>query len=198
MSSIERISQDYDAQWFKHFEGLKEEFEIVADAIYREFLPERVVDVGCGPGLILDRLRYYEVGVLGLEGSKHGIVAAPPSIQPHLLHMDITTDEAFKEIRTFGWRGLIICTEVAEHLPAEQAPLLVKNLCAAMAPIVFTAAPPGQGGHHHVNEQLKGYWQNLFYQHGVLVDGDTTSSLIYRLSALKKMPYLRDNLMVLR
>jgi hypothetical protein len=34
--------------------------------------------------------------------------------------------------------------------------------------IVFSAAPPGQGGHDHVNERSYDYWRALFYRRGYL------------------------------
>ncbi len=60
-------------------------------------------------------------------------------------------------------------TEVAEHLPEALADYFV-GLLASIAPVVvLTAAPPGQGGHDHVNEQPPDYWivkfERLGYTH---------------------------------
>ena len=33
---------------------------------------------------------------------------------------------------------------------------------------MFSAAPPGQGGHEHVNERSYDYWRALFYRRGYL------------------------------
>jgi hypothetical protein len=61
---------------------------------------------------------------------------------------------------------LAICLEVAEHLPAAQARAFVKTLCDAADRILFSAAIPGQGGRHHVNEQWPAYWAELFAEFG--------------------------------
>jgi hypothetical protein len=60
--------------------------------------------------------------------------------------------------------------EVAEHLPARVAERYV-GLLAGLAPvIVFTAAPPGQGGADHVNEQPPSYWIEKFSRRGFAHD----------------------------
>ena len=56
--------------------------------------------------------------------------------------------------------------EVAEHLPAARAAGFVADLVAHAPMVLFSAAPPGQGGEHHINEQPGAYWQALFHQHG--------------------------------
>jgi hypothetical protein len=61
---------------------------------------------------------------------------------------------------------LALCLEVGEHLPAESAAPLVRFLVDASDTVVFSAAVPGQGGRHHVNEQWQSYWAGLFREHG--------------------------------
>ena len=56
--------------------------------------------------------------------------------------------------------------EVAEHLPAMVADRYVDLLTHLSQVIVFTAAPPGQGGDDHVNEQPPSYWISKFQQRG--------------------------------
>lgn len=94
--------------------------------------------------------------------------------------------------------GLVICTEVAEHLAPEHADHLVKLLCSAMCPIVFTAAPPGQGGHHHVNCQESGYWVDKFNNHGAILDIDATHELERRWGNLNRLSHMAKNVMVFR
>jgi hypothetical protein len=54
--------------------------------------------------------------------------------------------------------------EVAEHLPPELGNRLVAFLAASAPTVVFTAAPPGQGGSGHVNEQERPYWVRALSQ----------------------------------
>ena len=57
---------------------------------------------------------------------------------------------------------LVLCLEVAEHLPADSAPTLIDSLVSLGPVIVFSAAIPYQGGTHHVNEQRPEYWARHF------------------------------------
>lgn len=57
---------------------------------------------------------------------------------------------------------MAISTEVAEHIEEEYADTFVDNLTNASDCILFSAAIPGQGGEHHVNEQWQSYWVKKF------------------------------------
>lgn len=61
---------------------------------------------------------------------------------------------------------LVQSLEVAEHLPADTAATFVETLVSHGAVILFSAAAPGQGGEHHVNEQPLEYWRALFRRCG--------------------------------
>ena len=60
---------------------------------------------------------------------------------------------------------------MAEHLDPSRAASFVSDLCALAPVVLFSAAVPGQGGTHHVNEQWPGYWQDLFAVEGYLMSG---------------------------
>jgi hypothetical protein len=57
---------------------------------------------------------------------------------------------------------LALCLEVAEHLSAAGGKRLVNALCQSSPVVIFSAAAPGQGGTHHVNEQWLEYWISTF------------------------------------
>jgi SAM-dependent methyltransferase len=57
---------------------------------------------------------------------------------------------------------LAICLEVAEHLPEASAEGFIKSITNHSDVIMFSAALPGQGGQHHINEQWPSYWQEHF------------------------------------
>jgi hypothetical protein len=71
--------------------------------------------------------------------------------------------EPFDIGRTFD---LVLCIEVAEHLPARRADSFVADLCRLGPVVVFSAAVPGQGGYGHVNEQWPAYWFTPFESAG--------------------------------
>ena len=83
--------------------------------------------------------------------------------------------------------------EVAEHIPIESADVFIENLVRhSDGMILFSAAPPGQGGEFHVNEQPYDYWRQKFKRHGYaaydyirpLLAGDKAVSFWYRFNPL--------------
>ena len=83
--------------------------------------------------------------------------------------------------------------EVAEHIPLQSADGFVENLVRHSDGIIFfSAAPPGQGGEFHVNEQPYDYWRQKFRRHGYaaydyirpLLAGDNAVSFWYRFNPL--------------
>ena len=119
--------------------------------------PKSAVDIGCGTGLILARLAEKGCRVLGVEGSVSAIKMSP--IKEHLQRWNLQ-----RPLPPLGRFDIAICTEVAEHLPPNAAPVLVSGLTQLSDTIVFTAARPGQGGRHHLNEQPQPYWEALFVE----------------------------------
>ena len=115
------------------------------------------VDVGCGvaPWLaVLESMGIHDY--LGIDGDyvDRGKLRIPASrFQPG----DLT--QPLRPGRTFD---LVMCLEVAEHLPEAAAPTLVQSLCELGNVVLFSAAIPFQLGIHHINLQWPDYWANLF------------------------------------
>ena len=61
---------------------------------------------------------------------------------------------------------LVQSLEVAEHLPADRAADFIDTLTAHAPFVMFSAAVPGQGGEHHINEQPLEYWRKKFHDRG--------------------------------
>ncbi len=129
--------------------------------VVESFQPTSILDVGCGIGTWLKVAK--ELGVkevIGVDGSY---------TNRNLLKID--TDEfvekdlrqSFELKRKFD---LVLCLEVAEHLPKESAENLITSLCFHSDTIIFSAAIPGQGGQNHINEQWPSYWADLFSKKG--------------------------------
>ena len=57
---------------------------------------------------------------------------------------------------------LTISLEVAEHINSCDTEAYMDNLTSFSDVILFSAAIPGQGGTHHVNEQWPSYWIEKF------------------------------------
>lgn len=117
-----------------------------------------ILDVGCGRGAWLAEWKksLAEVNVLGIDGHyvNQDMLAIEKS---EFMALDISN--SFNLNKKFD---LVQCLEVAEHIDNSKSKALIKNLIAHGDIILFSAATPGQGGEHHVNEQKLEYWKNLF------------------------------------
>lgn len=135
--------------------------KVIAELILLDLKPMSVVDVGCGTGALLEALQKKGCQVFGLEYSKAALEychARKLNVVKFNLEKDV-----FKIDHTFD---LAVSLEVAEHLPEEVADNFVNLLTRLSSTVVFTAAPPGQGGLDHVNEQLPSYWISKYQDHG--------------------------------
>jgi SAM-dependent methyltransferase len=118
-----------------------------------------VIDLGCGPGNWLATLR--EHGVSDMVGVDQHDYGAALKI-PRDCFEQANLSAPYQKPRMFD---LVICMEVAEHLPASGASTLVRSLTALGSVVLFSAAIPFQGGTDHRNEQWPDYWQTLFAEH---------------------------------
>ena len=123
--------------------------------------PKSVIDVGCGHGAWLAMFRENEVlDLLGIDGTHIDIertLIPPESFMPMNLNAPVPINRRF---------DLAVSLEVGEHLPSESAVAFVRFLTSVTDIVLFSAAIPGQGGTHHVNEQPPAYWAQLFADRG--------------------------------
>ena len=178
-----------------YYEGVDDTLSapIMAEILVRDLSPATAMDVGCGTGTLLQALRSCGVPGLGLEVSAAGIERCRQrglEVRPFDLERD--------ELPSLERRDLVACMEVAEHLPASCADRLVDLLCRAGRNVAFAAAPPGQGGTDHVNEQPNQYWVRKFEDRGFRYD----EPLSMRWRAIWKergvASWYSDNIMVFR
>jgi SAM-dependent methyltransferase len=146
--------QSYSRGYYNYIDSLQaDSYPIMANTIIKLFSPTRVIDVGCGSGGLLGALRVHgKVRCEGIEFSEAGLALCQKR-GIDCQFGDLTTPLAIAPLY-----DLLICFEVAEHLPARYADQLVANLTSGPKRLLFSAATPGQGGHEHVNEQPNEYW----------------------------------------
>src|SRR6202140_5313979 len=162
-SSLHEMSS-YDASFFEYVNAsARAAAERIVPLLQQQLSPSSVLDVGCGQGAWLAVWHSHGVDdVFGVDGSyvdRTKLLFAPERFCAHDLAQPFALGRSF---------SLVQCLEVAEHLPESAADALIGSLVRHGEVIVFSAAPPGQGGHGHVNERSYDYWRALFSGRGYL------------------------------
>lgn len=116
-----------------------------------------VVDIGCGVGTWLSEFK--RSGVSKVKGYDGGMPAEENLLLDAEEYSKIDFTLGFPKIEKYD---LAISLEVAEHLNKKHAQDFVDNFCSLSDVLLFSAAAPGQGGMHHVNERWPSYWMGLF------------------------------------
>jgi SAM-dependent methyltransferase len=139
-----------------------------------------VLDVGCGQGAWLSV--WEELGVddcVGVDGpyvDQKSLLVDERRFVGHDLTTSLDLGRSF---------DLVQSLEVAEHLPASRARQFVRSLTRHGSVVLFSAAPKGQGGDHHINEQSYDYWRRLFEEFDFL-PFDYVRPKIYNPSGIEK------------
>jgi SAM-dependent methyltransferase len=123
--------------------------------------PESVLEVGSGGGAWLEA--WAKAGVSDMLALDVATREASGYVLPARTFLQLDLSRPFDLARRFS---LVQSLEVAEHLPGNAAQDFVDSLCRHGDVVLFSAAPPGQGGRHHINEQSYGYWRRRFAQRG--------------------------------
>jgi SAM-dependent methyltransferase len=152
----------FDDQFYTgHLRDAVRSAERIVPCLVELFHPTSVLDVGCGSGAMLAEFGRHGVDdYLGVDGP----YAANESLlipRSHFLPGDV--GRPLELGRRFD---LVITTEVAEHLPPEQAAQFVTNLIRHGETVVLSASVPGQFGRCHLNEQWPSYWVRIFPDQG--------------------------------
>jgi SAM-dependent methyltransferase len=161
---------------------------VVVPMVMEILSPKSVVDFGCGPGAWLRAFR--ENGVQAVRGIDGDYIDRNRLLidQQDFVASDLT--QPFNIDRKYD---LAVCIEVAEHLPTPSAANLIQSLTSAAPAVLFSAAIPGQGGQHHINEQWLCYWRDLFgKKQFVMVDALRPQIR----NDLRIASYLRQNLVL--
>jgi SAM-dependent methyltransferase len=141
--------------------GTRESAQIVVPMVNELVRPASVLDVGCATGTWLaEWSRAGAPDVLGIDGDyvdRSALQIPADNFAP------VDLQQPFSLGRTFD---LVQTLEVAEHLNEARADAFVESLARHGDVILFSAAIPGQGGTHHVNEQWPSYWAGKFDQAG--------------------------------
>lgn len=119
-----------------------------------------VLDVGCGLGYAMEYFSDNGCYVLGVDGSPSAI--ADNRLPDRVVNHDFNSgpfipDEPF---------DLVWSAEFVEHVEEKYCENFLRTFSFALKYLMITYAVPGQGGHHHVNEQPESYWLKKIQAHG--------------------------------
>jgi SAM-dependent methyltransferase len=141
--------------------GTWESARAVVPLVKELLQPASVLDVGCGVGTWL--AEWNRVGVTDVLGIDGDYVDRSALQVPADRFVPTDLAQSFSLGRRFD---LVQTLEVAEHLDEATADTFVESLARHGDTVLFSAAIPGQGGTHHVNEQWPSYWAEKFARAG--------------------------------
>jgi hypothetical protein len=179
----------YDARFFSYtsLQSLKSAQAIVP--ILRQLLPEvnSVADFGCAQGVWLKC--WMDNGMNDIQGVDGDYVdRATLAVPVEFFH----ARDLNKPIDLERRFDLACSLEVAEHLQPENSEQFIHALTRHADIVLFSAAPPGQGGESHINERPFDSWREMFRAKGYaaydcvrpLIAGSKDVSYWYRYNIL--------------
>ena len=140
-------------------------FPTVLDYLINKYNIKSMVDIGCGPGGMVELARSRGLNCMGIDGDwtlKRNI-----EIELH----DFTKGSMKIEPRDIAYS-----CEFVEHVEPQYIPnyMPVFQQCKYA---IITYAPTGHKGHHHVNCQPEKYWVDMFAEYGFVWDDVTTAAI---------------------
>jgi SAM-dependent methyltransferase len=160
------MSYEYDSDFYDFADASARKsarrfIELVEQDVFAARRIVDVIDVGCGRGVwAAEWRRRGATRVLGVDGD---YVSRNTLLIPSECFLAADLSKPFNADARFE---LVECLEVAEHIAPEFADTLIDGLVRHGDVVVFSAAVPGQGGEHHVNERAYSYWRDMFLAHG--------------------------------
>lgn len=190
----------YNDEFFEwHLKHVHESSVRCMEWYCEQYEPKKVFDIGCGIGSYLLGAKNKGAEIRGYEISRAAIHYTPLEVRGSIHFWDI-----FISVIACPY-DCVICLEVAEHVAPENSEQLIERIMQASGGgykysngrILFSAAPPGQGGCGHINEKPKEYWLELFAKYGRKPLESTTEHIASNWKRLGAPDYIVKNLIVL-
>jgi len=181
----------FDTETLENREKFKSDYEILANSLVENIKFENVIDVGCAQGFLVEPIYDKGVEIHGIEVSEEVVQFIPPKLRSNIKIADFS--------EASGDYDLVSCVEVAEHIKPSRSKELVDKLCdLSRQYIFFTAAPPGQEGHGHINCRTHNYWISSFNSRNFNVHKDKTERIKKDLQKVETAKWLIDNCFLLQ
>ncbi len=179
----------YDNEFFDDANKMKLKTAKQVAAVINSFFDYNTIfDIGCGMGLYINEFRKFGKMVLGCDYSDSAVKMASKDFL--VFKADVTKPILVNQIF-----DLVMCFEVAEHIHTRYSSQLVSNCTAFGNIVIFTAAPVGQGGVGHINEQPNEFWIDLFVKHKFHYNRSLSEAVRNKLQEEYVVNWLANNFM---
>ena len=136
--------------------------------LMNEFQPKSFLDIGCGPGGMVELASKLGLNSLGIDGD----FEIPRSHKNKFILHDYTKGKVkLNQNFDIGWS-----VEFVEHVDEQYAHNYIDTMQHCKY-LIITYAPPGWPGHHHVNCQPEEYWIDILAMHGLVYNKKRTTEL---------------------
>lgn len=176
---------DYGAAYYEHDCGIPYErnehwlgfFDTVAANLVRTLRPTSSLDAGCAWGFLVEALHARGVDAYGVDLSEYGISKVDGSVADRCRVASLVEPLPRRY-------DLITCIEVMEHIPPEETPTVIANLCAGTDRLLLSTSPTDYGESTHLNVQPPEYWAAELAREGFLRNLDLDFSFLTPWAAL--------------
>lgn len=127
-----------------------------------------MLDIGCGPGGMVELANSMGVDAFGIDGD---YTLQRYNESKFLIHDFQTGPAPITKQYDLGWS-----VEFVEHVYEKYIPHYVQAMQKCKY-LIMTYAPPGHGGHHHVNENTEQYWIDTLQKYGFTYDPVLTNQM---------------------
>lgn len=137
--------------------------------LIKPHLGGKITDVGCGSGILLDKIKEDGFDVTGIDIASNCYKGRGRTVNKNLITIkDIRTDKLDK-------CDTVVCIDVMEHIPTKDVDKTIENLKIANKYIFQIALFPEKSGTIFIGEKLhltiesKQWWIDKFVEHGFKV-----------------------------
>jgi len=177
---------DFDARALERREKYRPDYRVLAGSLLGHLSFQSMLDMGCAQGFLMEPLHERGIDVQGIEVSEDVLEYLPEPLSTRVEIGDFS--------EASGNYDLVCCVEVAEHIDPSRSRELISKLCTLSDQyIYFTAAPPGQGGHGHINCRPHSEWIQWFNQFGYQVSPSVTEAIRSDLTEVDHTYWLKEN-----
>ena len=186
-----RVPVPFRAEDYAEQRKYAEDYRVIASTLMERLEFGSVIDLGCANGLLLQPFLEAGKQVHGFELSPEVKAYLPEELEGLVTIGDFST--------AHGSADLACCVEMAEHIKPSRSEELVDKLCRISRKwILFTAAPPGQGGRGHINCRPMTDWIEWFENRCWRLDEDNTAAILSAMETMQQAIWLRRNSVVMR